>query len=110
MTAYQRLPSAGIRHALDPELDAPSGRSDARPLAPIDLAWIDGKGRATWDNRKLPDTPEIAAAVSCLARGALLRGPKGPVAVEDLMPGDRVATASGGTAEIRWIGSVPAGE
>ncbi|WP_167767106.1 Hint domain-containing protein [Jannaschia formosa] len=105
MTAYQRLPSAGYRSALDPALDDRTGRADARPLAALDLAWIDGKGRATWDNRKLPDTPEVAAAVSCLARGAMLRGPNGPVSIEDLMPGDRVATAAGGTAEIRWIGS-----
>jgi hypothetical protein len=101
MTAYQRLPSTEYH----PASTAAGDRGDARPLASLDLAWVDAQGRATWDVRRLPDTPEIASAVSCLARGALLRGSRGPVAIEDLMPGDRVATASGGTAEIRWIGA-----
>jgi hypothetical protein len=101
MTAYQRLPSTGFH----PALDVQPGRADDRPVATLDLAWVDHNGRATWDARRLPDTPEIASAVSCLARGAMLRGPKGPVAIEDLVPGDRVATVSGGEAQIRWIGS-----
>ncbi len=100
MTAYQRLPSADFRPA--PGQD--ESRLDARPLVSLDLAWVDPKGRAVWDVRRLPDTPEIATAVSCLARGSMLRTESGPIAIEDLMPGDRVATASG-TAEIRWIGS-----
>jgi hypothetical protein len=101
MTAYQRLPSTDYQ----PAIEGAGGAFDARPMVSIDLAWIDGRGNATWDVRRLPDTPEVASAVSCLARGALLRGPNGPVAIEDLMPGDRVATVSGETAQIRWIGA-----
>ncbi|MEM7487846.1 MAG: Hint domain-containing protein [Pseudomonadota bacterium] len=74
-------------------------------MAAYDLAWIDHRGAALWDTRTLPDRPEIDEAVSSLARGAMLQGPRGPIAVEDLMPGDRVATRGGGTAEIRWIGA-----
>ena len=101
MTAYQRLPSRDFHPAV--EVDSP--RMDDRPMATIDLAWVDHKGQAAWDARRLPDTPEIASAVSCLARGAMLRGSRGPISIEDLVPGDRVATASGGETEIRWIGS-----
>ncbi|MGB3408269.1 MAG: Hint domain-containing protein [Jannaschia sp.] len=107
MTAYQRLPSASYRSASDPAVDrAASDRApDVRPLAAYDLAWIDAKGTAMWDRRMLPDTPEVEAAVSCLARGAMLRGPRGPIAVEDLIPGDRIATQSGGAVQVEWIGS-----
>lgn len=103
MSAYQRLPSTSFTPVPDP-VDS-STQEDTRPLASYDLAWMDGKGHATWDSRMLPDTPEIEGAVCCLARGAMLRGANGPVAIEDLMPGDRVATATGGTVRIDWIGS-----
>ncbi|UWQ17840.1 Hint domain-containing protein [Jannaschia sp. M317] len=106
MTAYQRLPPASFRPALDPEADGLTLRApDTRPMAAYDLAWIDSRGQATWDSRRLPDTPEIAGAVSCIARGSMLRGTRGPVAIEDLLPGDRIATACGGMAQIDWIGS-----
>ncbi|MEM9798106.1 MAG: Hint domain-containing protein [Pseudomonadota bacterium] len=74
-------------------------------MAQYDLAWLDTNGAATWDRRSLTETPEVEAAVSSLARGAMLRGTRGPVAVEDLIPGDRVATRGGGTAQIDWIGA-----
>lgn len=103
MTAYQRLPSASYSPV--PGLSSASVHDDARALAHYDLAWIDDRGAATWDRRALPDTPEMEAAVSSFARGAMLRGLHGPVAVEDLIPGDRVMTRGGGTAQIDWIGS-----
>ena len=103
MTAYQRLPSASFSR-IPNQNDSPA-QTDARPFARYDLAWIDHRGAATWDNRSLPETPEIEAAVSSFARGTLLRGPRGPIAIEDLVPGDRVATRDGGTAQIDWIGS-----
>lgn len=103
MTAYQRLPSASFSPVPGPEGDTRG--AETRTSAPYDLAWIDHRGAATWDRRSLPDTPEVEAAVSSFARGTLLRGPRGPVAVEDLIPGDRVTVRGGGTAQIEWIGS-----
>ena len=102
MTAYQRLPSASFSpvHA-----DAPARPETGLPQVSYDLAWLDHRGTASWDRRRLPDMPEIAGAVASLARGAELRGPHGPVAIEDLVPGDRVATRDGGTAQIDWIGA-----
>jgi hypothetical protein len=104
MTAYQRLNAIG-RHPVGPAGDRAGGPPDERPTAAYDLAWIDRDGRAMWDRRRLPDTPQVDAAVSMLGRGALLRGPRGPVAVEDLLPGDRVETVAGGTTQIDWIGT-----
>ena len=71
----------------------------------FDIAWMDRDGVAKWDCLHLPDLPALDGAVVNLARGAVLRRPLGDVAIEDLMPGDRVATASGGTVQIDWIGS-----
>ena len=107
MTAYQRLPSASYRPVPRPSADAPvtDATPDTRPLLPYDLAWIDQRGTATWDRRNLPESPLTEAAISSFARGTLLRGQRGPVSIEDLIPGDRVATRGGGTAQIDWIGS-----
>lgn len=103
MTAYQRLPTAS--YSPIPGAAGALRETETRASAAYDLAWIDYRGAATWDRRSLPDTPEVEAAVSSFARGAMLRGPRGPVAVEDLIPGDRVIVRGGGTAQIDWIGS-----
>ena len=105
MTAYQRVPNAPytpVRHV---------AAGPARPNAFVEIAWIDHRGLPAWDRRALPDTPEMEDAVSGFARGTMLRGPSGPVAVEDLVPGDHVAVRGGGTARVDWIGarSYPSG-
>ncbi len=41
---------------------------------------------------------------ACFAMGTAILGAAGPVAVERLRQGDRVVTASGRLAEVRWIG------
>ncbi|SDY66596.1 Hint domain-containing protein [Jannaschia faecimaris] len=103
MTAYQRLPSASFSPVPGPDGDTRG--AEVRTTASYDLAWVDHRGMATWDRRSLPDTPEVEAAVSSFARSAMLRGPRGPVAVEDLIPGDQVMVRGGGMARIDWIGS-----
>ncbi|MCK0167577.1 Hint domain-containing protein [Jannaschia sp. S6380] len=100
MTAYQRLPSADFS-----PIPGSSASDDERACAHYDLAWIGPNGRATWDSRRLPATPQIDAAVSSFARGAMLQGIRGPIAIEDLVPGDRVSVRGGGTAQIDWIGA-----
>jgi hypothetical protein len=56
--------------------------------------------------RRLPALPLLAAAHAAFARGALVATPRGPVAVEDLAPGDMIAPAAGGAVPVLWIGSV----
>jgi len=58
---------------------------------------------------------KIDAAHAAFARGALVSTPRGPVAVEDLSPGDMITTVWCGAAPVLWIGSVtirpdPSGE
>lgn len=103
MTTYKRLPSVSFSSGAS--VDNTPREAGARSFASYDIAWIDHRGTVTWDHRRLPDTPEVEAAVSSFARGTLLRGPRGPVAVEDLIPGDRIEVRGGDTAQIEWIGS-----
>ena len=46
----------------------------------------------------------ILANAPCLAAGSRIDTTAGPVAVEDLKPGDTVLLASGGTRPVKWIG------
>lgn len=46
----------------------------------------------------------LTDAVPCFLRGAKLATPGGDVAVEDLLAGDTVLLAGGGSAAIRWMG------
>ncbi len=98
MSAFQRFPA--IDSAIVPRpVPAPE------PMADYDLAWLDHKGVLRRDLRRLPGAPLIDAAVSSFGRGTLLRGPAGPVAIEDVTPGDRVAVRGGGFARVDWVGS-----
>ncbi|WP_371060443.1 Hint domain-containing protein [Rhodosalinus sp. 5P4] len=63
----------------------------------------DGSVRET--QHAVPDTPLFLDAVGAFARGTLIRTEAGPVAVEDLIPGDRLPCAGGGTETLVWIGS-----
>lgn len=50
-------------------------------------------------------TQHMLAIVVCFTPGTLILTPKGAVAVETLMAGDRVITRDHGVQPIRWIGS-----
>tara|TARA_R110002051_G_scaffold91647_1_gene161357 strand:+ start:21612 stop:22292 length:681 start_codon:yes stop_codon:yes gene_type:complete len=52
-----------------------------------------------------PALPAFEDAFAAFGRGAILRRDNGPVAVEDLLPGDRVVT-SVGTQTLLWRGSM----
>lgn len=51
-----------------------------------------------------PSLAIFTGSFTALCRGALLQTPEGPVAVEDLVPGDRVTTCHG-VLPLRWKGS-----
>ena len=53
-----------------------------------------------------PAVPVFEAAFNSFARGALIATQKGPVSVEDLLPGDLVETTNGHLQPISWIGSM----
>lgn len=45
-----------------------------------------------------------STGVTCFTRGTRIQTPKGPIAVEDLRPGDLLITLDAGPQPLRWIG------
>ncbi|MGV6846870.1 MAG: Hint domain-containing protein [Marinibacterium sp.] len=52
-----------------------------------------------------PALPVFEEAFSAFARGSMIDTEVGPMAIEDLLPGDRVAIQGGQMRTVRWIGS-----
>lgn len=73
------------------------------PVAVFETCWLDAAGRERWDSLRLPLSEVAMGAVSAFARGTPVQTPRGEVAIEDLIPGDRVSTPEG-SASVTWIG------
>ncbi|KPQ19201.1 MAG: Hint domain-containing protein [Rhodobacteraceae bacterium HLUCCA24] len=93
---------------------APSGRfaqPDRRPRRDssltrrIEVAFLLDDGTSRVSQHAVPDHPVFLETAGALARGTVVRTSQGPVAVEDLLPGDELPCKGGRTAEILWIGS-----
>lgn len=52
-----------------------------------------------------PATPLFEDAASAFARGTLVTTDQGPMAIEDLLPGDRIETLDDGPQQVIWIAS-----
>lgn len=87
-----------------PSATPAAGSSGATRL--YSCLWQDPDDRLMAQERHLPALPLLDAAHCAFARGALLDTPGGPVAIEDLTPGDSIACAAGGAVPVLWIGSV----
>lgn len=57
-------------------------------------------------SRIAPAAPPFEEAFAAIGRGAIVQTEMGPVAVEDLLPGDRVKTESNGFQTLRWRGTM----
>ena len=77
----------------------------ARQTRTYEVASLLADGTRNLNEFRAPAYPLIDRAFSAFAQGALLATPDGPVAIEDLMPGDYLKTTSGEPAQIVWIGS-----
>ncbi|MBY6057407.1 Hint domain-containing protein [Leisingera daeponensis] len=51
-----------------------------------------------------PALPLFENAFSAFTRGSLVETAQGPIAVEDLLPGDEILTRDGGSQPLLWIG------
>ena len=56
--------------------------------------------------RLAPALPAFEECFAAMGRGAILQTEHEPIAVEDLLPGDRVLTASSGFQTLKWKGSM----
>ena len=100
------------RQALASALRQPwAPRADRRPLraAPLtrryEIAWLGPSGVET-ATRVAPAAAPFEDAFAAVARGTLIATEAGPVAVEDLVPGQRLLTHDGGAEPLLWLGSM----
>ncbi|MEM9344314.1 MAG: Hint domain-containing protein [Pseudomonadota bacterium] len=70
------------------------------------VMWQDDDGDIQDFMRIGPAMPIFEDAFSAFAHGAIISTTEGPVAVEDLLPGMNIETASGEVEVLRWIGSI----
>ena len=90
-----------------PGARTPAERVRARPMIRrYRFNWIDTKSVVHEREQPAPALAVVQAAFSAFAHGTLLTTREGPVAVEDLIPGDRLVLAQGGTSRLRWIGQM----
>ncbi|PYF09213.1 Hint domain-containing protein [Rhodobacter viridis] len=99
--------------------DHPAGVPARKPPVPVakslrampltrryEACWLTPDGTIMDSTRLAPATPLFEEAFSALARGSVILTEDGPVAVEDLLPGQRVLTAEGRSERVTWIGSM----
>jgi hypothetical protein len=74
-------------------------------LRRYDILWRAPNGDICETPQNAPALPVFEAAFNAFARGALIPTVAGPVAIEDLLPGDKVVTIDNGVQRVEWIGS-----
>lgn len=68
--------------------------------------WLDDRGDIREAEQTAPASPLLDSAHSAFVRGTLINTTCGPIAIEDLLPGDRVVTPAQGPMAVLWIGSM----
>lgn len=56
--------------------------------------------------RIAPAAPVFEDCFAAIGRGAIIQTELGPVAIEDLLPGDKIKTSTNGLQTLRWRGSM----
>ncbi len=110
--AYQpQTPQSGSGNsaaaALAPAEGTDSLRQRRTPLTrSAQISWLTADGGPAVRSVTVPATELYESAFNAFARGTLIATPSGPVAIEDLIPGDAVLTHDGDVLPVRWIGSM----
>ncbi|MFP4303778.1 MAG: Hint domain-containing protein [Rhodosalinus sp.] len=111
MTTLHRRGMAAGQVSTVPAPEGRFARADRRPRRDsslsrrIEVASLlpDGTSRIT--QHTVPDHPLFLESAGALARGTVVRATRGPVAIEDLLPGDELPCKGGRTGRVLWIGS-----
>jgi hypothetical protein len=78
--------------------------ADGAPVWQVEINLLERDGETATLRRMIPAHPVFEAAFGGFARGTLLQTETGPVAIEDLLPGDAVMTTEGRSEPVQWIG------
>lgn len=109
----RRLPPANAPRAgysdevaLDPrsEVDRPAERA-ASMMRKFEVLALTRDGDIRSSSHIAPAHPLFENAASAFVRGTILQTEAGPMAVEDLLPGDRLRALDGAPLKVMWIGS-----
>ena len=88
-------------------LQAPELRRRQLPLTRrYEISYLDDLGEIQDTTRIAPALPVFEEAFSAFAHGVILNTASGPVAIEDILPGDTLMCASGRLATVRWKGAI----
>lgn len=88
-----------------------AARPDRVPVSPLpnprrfEARALDAGGAVVRVARALPAFALLADAFSAFTRGSLVTSVTGPVAIEDLVPGDRIHTSAHGPMPVLWVGA-----
>lgn len=69
----------------------------------LHLSYLGARGHRVDESLTLPLAPGLHGVCAAFARGTLIATPDGATAVEDLAPGDMIATRDAGAQPLRWI-------
>lgn len=70
-----------------------------------DITGLKADGHTIIGQRRIPTLRIFDQAFAGFAQGTVFQAERGYVAIEDIQPGDRLATANGGSEQVTWIGS-----
>lgn len=99
-------PRETVRRAPSALIETQGALHDRPAMRRFAIRWLDASGHIHEDSRIAPAHPFFEDAFSAFSRGSIVTTATGPVAVEDLIPGDRIMTATGREAPLLWIGSM----
>ncbi|MCM2563301.1 Hint domain-containing protein [Lutimaribacter sp. EGI FJ00015] len=76
------------------------------PRRRVDIAWLRRNGDIALATQAIPAVPIFEDCFAAFAHGTLIQTQLGPVAIEDILPGDQVLTLDHGTQPVLWRGSL----
>ena len=109
MTLPMSLAQAAQRalRTTTPDFSDPAAfRGQTRPqLRRYEVSTLMPDGNVAMTRHLAPATPFFEDAFCAFSRGTLIATDTGPIAIEDLLPGDRVMTSDGKAEELVWKGT-----
>ncbi len=93
------------RRAPQPVSRLDKERVEPKALSRYTISVLLDDGSVNSFDHKAPSDLYLEDVCACFARGSLIATARGQIAIEDLQPGDLVATRDNGMQALRWISS-----